>query len=332
MPGHSRVVVTDYTFESLDVEAAILEPLGCQVEGAQCRTAAQVAELVADADYVITQFAPVTHQAIAAMHKARIIVRYGIGVDNVDLSAATQHGIPVCNVPNYCIDEVADHTLALILAATRRLDQNNRVIEQGGWKLAVPVDAMRALSGSTAGVVGFGRIGRGVVQRLRGFGGRVLVHDPMVDGQDIKQAGAIPATLAELLAASDLITLHCPSVPATRQMINEHSLASMKPGVIVINVGRGTLIDTPALTQALRRGHVAAAALDVADPEPLPTDHPLRQMSNVILTAHIASVSPAAVRRLRESAAQAVACACRGLPLPNVVNGVKPAPAPVVRP
>src|SRR4051812_18720557 len=152
------VLVTDFTFDRLDIEEAILRPLGAIIDARQCRTEADLFGTVADADYVLTQFAPLTARVIAALPKARLIVRYGIGVDNVDLEAARERGIPVCNVPAYCIDEVADHTLALLLDATRRISANGRLVRDGGWGLAGPLGRMKTLRDLTVGVVGVGRI------------------------------------------------------------------------------------------------------------------------------------------------------------------------------
>src|SRR5262249_3313237 len=156
----------DSTFGPLDIEAAILRPLGATIDARQCRTEADLLDAVAEADYVLTQFAPLTARVIGAMRRARLIVRYGIGVGNVDLEAARRRGIPVCNVPSYCIDEVADHTLALLLNATRRIGDNARVVRKGGWGLAVPLERMKSLREVTVGIIGFGRIGRAVADRL----------------------------------------------------------------------------------------------------------------------------------------------------------------------
>jgi D-3-phosphoglycerate dehydrogenase len=318
-----KVAVTDATFADLDIEAGILRPLGCEiVTGRRGAPPEELARLVADADHVITQFAPVNAAVIAAMRRAKVIVRYGVGVDNVDLNAARSRGIPVCNVPDYCMDEVADHTLGLILATTRHLVANWDRVRAGDWTLAVPLPAMQALADLTAGVVGFGRIGREVVRRLRAFKGRVLVYDPAVPAADVRGAGCEPRGLDELLAESDVVTLHCPSTPQTRGLIRRETLARMKPGAILINVGRGDLVDSAALVEALRGGHLAGAGLDVFDPEPVPRDSPLLKMSNVVMSAHIASASAKAARRLRETVAGTVARAVRGEPLSNVVNGV----------
>ncbi len=318
-----KIVITDYSFPNLDVEEGILKPLGYDlVAWKEKRSATELTQLVADADAVITQFTPVNAEVIASMQHAKVIVRYGIGVDNVDLEAAKTRGIPVCNVPDYCVDEVADHTLAFILATTRQVVSNCVLLREGKWGLATSLDQMKAMRDLTVGVVGFGRIGREVAARLRAFKCKVLVHDPVVAAAEIEQSGSVPVTLMELLSTSDVITLHCPSMPQTRGMINRESLASTKKGVIMVNLSRGDLIDSAALTEALQSGHVAAAALDVFAPEPIPADHPILKMSQVIASAHIASCSVPAVRKLRETAANLAVMALRGEPLPSVVNGV----------
>lgn len=320
----SLVAITDYTFPSVDVEEAILQQVGAQVRAGNDKQAAALKTLVGDADAVITQFAPLTAEVIAAMQRARVIVRYGIGVDNVDLEAARQRGIPVCNVPDYCIDEVADHTLAFILSVTRQVVPNTLHIRDGKWGLAVPLDQLRTLRDQTVGIVGFGRIGREVALRLAPFKCRRLVFDAFVPAEHVCAAGCEPVSLDELLKQSDIITLHCPSTPQTRKLVNADSIGRMKRGAVVINLARGDLIDTPALTSALQSGQVSAAAIDVCDPEPIPADSPLRSLPNVVAASHIASASPKAVRTLRETAARIAVMALNGEPLPNVVNGVAP--------
>ncbi len=315
------VAVTDYTFPSLEIESAALEPLGVQLVAGQCKSPAALIPLVREADAVITQFAPVNAEVVAAMQRARVVVRYGIGVDNVDLEAARARGIPVCNVPDYCIDEVADHTLAFILATTRQVVPNTLHIRSGKWGLATPLDELRTLRDQTVGIVGFGRIGREVAARLAPFKCRRLVFDPVVPADVIQSAGCQAATFDEVLTQSDIVMLHCPSTSQTRKLLSATSIGRMKQGAIVVNLARGDLIDTPALVAALQSGQIAAAALDVCDPEPIPADSPLRSLPNVIVSSHIASASPKAVRTLRETAARLAALALRGEPLPNVVNG-----------
>lgn len=318
------IAITDYSFPDLGIEETVIRPAGIEIVSfKERRPAAEVAGLVREADAVITQFAAVNAEVVDSMGKAKAIVRYGIGYDNVDCAAAHERGIPVCNIPEYCVDEVADHTLTFVLAITRQVMPNALLLRSGGWGLATPVGGMRALKNTTIGIVGFGRIGREVVKRLSGFKARVLVFDPAVDAAQISAAGAQPAaTFDELLTQSDIISPHCPSLAATRQMFNAATFGKMKRGSIFINVGRGDLVDSAALTEALQSGQLSAAALDVFDPEPIPDDHPIRSMSNVILASHVASVSPEAVRTLRETAARIAVMAVRGERLPNVVNGV----------
>ncbi len=318
----SLVAITDYTFPSLEIEETILRSVGAQIRAGNDKQVPALKTLVANADAVITQFAPVNADVIAAMRQARVIVRYGIGVDNVDLAAAQKRGIPVCNVPDYCINEVADHTLAFILSLTRQVVPNALHIREGKWGLASPLDQLRTLRDQAVGIVGFGRIGREVAARLAPFKCRRLVFDAFVPGDVVKAAGCEAASLDELLAQSDIVTLHCPSTSETRRLLDTDTIRRMKRGVIVINLARGDLVNTAALVEALQSGQVAAVAIDVCDPEPIPADSPLRSLSNVIASSHIASASPKAVRTLRETAARIAVMALCGEPVPNIVNGV----------
>lgn len=318
----ARVVVTDYTFPSLLIEEEILLPQGFSLEGGQFRSVESLIPFVAGADAVITQFAPINADVIAAMQNAKVIVRYGIGVDNVDLEAARFRGIPVCNVPDYCIDEVADHTLAFILSVTRQVVPNTLHIRDGRWGLAPSLDAMRTLRDQTVGIVGFGRIGREVAARLAPFKCQRLVFDPVIAPESIVAAGCEPVSIEEILERSDIITLHCPSNATTRKMFNENSISRMKRGAILVNLARGDLVDTESLVNALESGQISSAAIDVCDPEPIPLESPLRRLPQVVCASHVASASPRAVRTLRETAAKLAAAALRGENLPNVVNGL----------
>lgn len=318
-----KAVITDYSFDQIDVEKDVLEPQGYTLEALKSgKDPVALAALVKDADAVMVQFAPVNAEIIGAMQKARVIVRYGIGVDNVDLKAAAAKGIPVCNVPDYCIDEVADHTLALILAATRQIVPCDNVIKSGQWKLPVPLSALHGLKDMTVGLVAFGRIAREVAARLKPFKCRILVFDPVVPASVVQDAGCVAATLDEVIAQSDLLSLHCPSTEKTKYMINSQSIAKMKKGAILVNASRGTLVDTPAMVAALQSGQLSAAAMDVTDPEPINPDNPLLKLSNVVITPHDASATPQSVKRLRTDVARIAAMALRGEKLPNVVNGV----------
>lgn len=317
-----KVAVTDYTFQNLDVERGILDPLDCQVVGRQCKTTEELIALTCDADCVITQFARLNADVIAAMQKCRVIVRYGIGVDNVDLKAAAAKGIPVCNVPDYCIDEVADHAMALILTLTRGVAATWDEIRRGNWRLPVPLTSMFALRDVTVGLIGFGRIGREVARRLLAFKCKVMAYDPALSAEGIRREGCEPADLEIIWSRSDLVSLHCPSTEKTRFIVNAASVEKMKRGALLVNCSRGDLVQTEDLIAALRSGQIGGAALDVTWPEPIPKDSPLLSMPNVIITAHVASASPPAVSKLRTTAANIAAAAVRGDKLPNVVNGV----------
>jgi D-3-phosphoglycerate dehydrogenase len=321
----AKIVLTDFVFSDLTIESQIFARTNEEFQACkEKRAPAELAQLVKGADAVLTQFASVNAEVIAAMDQAKVIVRYGIGVDNVDLAAARERGIPVCNVPDYCVDEVADHTLAFILAMTRQVVPNTLLLHSGRWGIATPLETMDALANRTVGVIGFGRIGRAVVRRLRAFNARVLVYDPVVPAEEIAAHGAqAAASFDALLPECDIVTPHCPSNSHTKKLFNAAAFGRMKPGAIFINVGRGDLADSTALVSALQSGRLGGAALDVFDPEPIPTDNPLLEMKNVILSAHIASASPRAARILRETAAGIVMKAIRGESLPNIVNGVK---------
>jgi len=322
MSSKPTIVVTDYKFPDLALEEAAADKAGCVLIGHHCDTEAELTAAVAGADAVITQFARLSAPVVAAMTRARAIVRYGIGVDNVDLDAARQHGIPVANIPDYCIDEVADHTLSFILAMTRQVVTHTADLRAGHWRLAVPVSGMKVLRDQTVGLVGFGRIGREVAARLLAFKCRVLVYDPMVPEADILRSGGLSVPLPQLLAESDIVSLHCPSTTATRHIIGSAALAAMKPSALLVNVARGDLVDTNALLDALQSGHLGAAALDVFDPEPLPLAHALRTLPNVVIAPHIASVSVTAVQALRQGAIARAVAAVRGQLPDNVVNQI----------
>jgi D-3-phosphoglycerate dehydrogenase len=319
--------VTDFGLDDIDIEKAILQPLGCEVVGPlrapDSKDEQKLIDLVKDADFVITQFSPVTAAVVQAMQKSKIIVRYGIGVDNVDLKVAAQKNIPVCNVPDYCIDEVADSALAMILDLVRKISAHAFLIRSGKWALAVPLNQLFVLNEMTVGIVGFGRIGRAVAARLKPFRCKVVVFDPVVDAATIKAGGCTPVSFDELLRTSDLVTLHCPSNDKTKQMMNAGIFAKMKKGAMLVNTSRGTLVKTDDLVAALQSGQISAVALDVTDPEPINMDNPLVKMDNVIINPHIASASPGAVTKLRTSVANIVAMAVKGQKLPNIVNGVK---------
>jgi D-3-phosphoglycerate dehydrogenase len=298
------VVITDWGFPTLDPERAVFEGHGIELRAHQCRTEEDVQNVVADADVVMAQWAPVREHAMRAMTRCRGIVRYGIGLDNIDLEAASARGIPVRNVPDYCLDEVADHTLALMLALQRQLPGVERRLRAGTWKITPPL-ALPPLRQSVLGLVGFGRIARLVARRARAFGMTVTAFDPMVKDEEFRAEGVRRVEREELFSGSDILSLHCPLTPETRGIVNARTLAQMKPHALLVNTSRGGLVETGALVEALRSGTIAGAGLDVFDPEPLPADHPLRLVESALLTSHTAWYSNASVSELQRKAAQA---------------------------
>jgi D-3-phosphoglycerate dehydrogenase len=268
----------------------------------------------ADCDALLNTYAgPITAQDMARMPKCRIIARYGIGVDTIDLEAATAAGIIVTNNPTYCIEEVAEQTMAMLLACARKIAFYDRMVRAGRWEVP-PGKPMFRLVGQTLGLVGFGNIARQVAIRAAAFGMRVLFSDPFV------KEGPGKTDLEKLLAESDFVSLHPPLTPQTRKMINDEAFAKMKPTAFLINCSRGPVVDTEALVRALDAKRIAGAALDTVDPEPLPNPHPLRGRENVILCPHAAWYSEQAMRGLQAGAPGEVRRVLTGEWPVNVVN------------
>jgi D-3-phosphoglycerate dehydrogenase len=316
-----RIVITDNNFISDEPERAVLSAAGLSVERYNCRTEEDMIEAGKGADAVIVQFAPVTRRVIEAWTTCKLIVRYGIGYDNVDVKAAEQAGIIVCNVPSYCLDEVADHTCALLLSGLRKVVAFHQSVRSGEWNVEKVAKPMPRFAGSVIGLVGFGRIGARVAERLKPFGFTIMTYDPYLSADKAEQLGVKKAdTLEELLSKADAISLHSPLTEETFHLINETSLKWMKPGAWIVNTSRGALIDTHALSAALRDGTIGGAAIDVFEQEPLPADHPLRNCENVILTPHAAYYSDSALITLQTQAAEEVVRLFRGLPLASPVN------------
>ncbi|HEY8249758.1 MAG TPA: C-terminal binding protein, partial [Burkholderiales bacterium] len=291
----AKVVLTDYVWESLDVEKKTLEGLADLV-ALKTKKPEEFLGEAADCDALLNTYAgPITAQDMARMPKCRIIARYGIGVDTIDLEAATAAGIIVTNNPTYCIEEVAEQTMAMLLACARKIAFYDRMVRAGRWEVP-PGKPMFRLVGQTLGLVGFGNIARQVAIRAAAFGMRVLFSDPFV------KEGPGKTDLEKLLAESDFVSLHPPLTPQTRKMINDEAFAKMKPTAFLINCSRGPVVDTEALVRALDAKRIAGAALDTVDPEPLPNPHPLRGRENVILCPHAAWYSEQAMRGLQAGA------------------------------
>jgi len=311
----AKVVLTDYVWESLDVEKKTLEGLADLV-ALKTKKPEEFLGEAADCDALLNTYAgPITAQDMARMPKCRIIARYGIGVDTIDLEAATAAGIIVTNNPTYCIEEVAEQTMAMLLACARKIAFYDRLVRAGRWEVP-PGKPMFRLVGQTLGLVGFGNIARQVAIRAAAFGMRVLYFDPFVKDAP----GAKAADLDALLRESDFVSLHPPLTPQTRKMINDEAFASMKPTAFLINCSRGPVVDTDALVRALDAKRIAGCALDTVDPEPLPDPHPLRGRENVIVCPHAAWYSEQAMRGLQAGAPGEVRRVLTGEWPVNVVN------------
>lgn len=304
-----RVFVTDWDYPDLQLEEAVMARAGLELVAVQCRSEDEVIGRCAGADGLLNQYAPLTRRVLMSLPRCRVVGRYGVGVDNVDVSAASERGVAVCNVPDYGVEEVSDHAVALLMGLARGTTRLDRAVRAGRWdfSLARPLYRMR---GKTLGVVGLGRIGQATARKAAGLGLRVI-------GYDVEDNASVPG-LAErvsfetLLREADFVSVHVPLSPATRHLFNEHSLRRMKPTAVLVNTARGGVVDTEALVEALREGRLAGAALDVLEEEPIRPDHPLLSLETCILTPHAAWYSEDALVELKTKAAEEVAAVLTG--------------------
>lgn len=251
----------------------------------------------------------------------RVISQFAVGVDNIDLKAATERGIPVGHTPGVLTDATADLTFTLLMAAARRIPEGIQKVKAGEWRTWEPLGLLGAdVWGATLGVIGLGRIGTAVARRARGFEMRVVYNDPHRKPELEEELGLVYASLDSLLGQADFVTVHTPLVPETHRLIDEAALRRMKPTAILINAARGEIVDTEALVRGLEEGWIARAALDVTDPEPLPADHPLLHMPNCIVVPHIGSATVTARNRMAEMAAENLLAGLQGEPLPHCAN------------
>lgn len=308
-----KVVVSDLGYATYDPEREQLAAAGdVELVLAECETEADVAEACKDADGVITRLAPVGADAIGAMENCQVIARYGVGVDNVDIDAATAKGIPVCNVRGYCNEDVSDHALALLLSCVRRTVSRDRQVRAGEWDIGSAEPVYR-IAGKTLGLVGYGAIPRVLRRKVSGFGLKeILIFDPYVSDEDAAEAGVRKVALGELCREADLISIHAPLTDETRGMIGAEQFAAMKPTAIVVNTSRGPVVDTDALVDALKTGKIMSAGVDVYDPEPPPSDSPLFDLPNIALTDHTGWYSEESQLELQQSAAKNVALVLSG--------------------
>jgi D-3-phosphoglycerate dehydrogenase len=317
MSPRTTVLLTDYAWPDVALEAEITGAAGFHLVTGPARPAPAevITALVVEHQpaAIMTNWAPVSAAAIAASPHLRIVARLGIGLDNIAVDEATRRGVWVTNVPDYCIEEVSDHAVAMVLAWARGIVHFDREVKAGRWE---PASArLRRVRDLTCGIIGFGRTGRRTAEKLHAFGSRLLVHTrraPKTDGSDFAPSGMEATSLEDLLARSDVVIVHVPLTADTRHLLDAERLALMKPGAFLVNVSRGAVIETRALIEALDGGRLAGAALDVLEDEPQVAPGLLR--SNIVLTPHIAFSSDASLRDLRRKASEEVVRVLRGEP------------------
>jgi len=300
------IAVVDSPFPSLDPAKQALSRLDFEMRMAKAPTPEDILAVGKDADALLVTYGKVTREIIMQLTKCKAIGRFGLGVDNIDLVAAKEKSIKVNYVPDYCIHEVSDHAVALLLSLIRKIPLSNKLAQAGGWEMPAVVPISR-ITGTTLGLVGFGGIPRLVAPKAQAFGMKVIAYDPYLKPDVIKAANVESVDLDTLLKTSDYISVHAPLMDATRGMINAETLAKTKKGVYIINTARGPVIDEPSLIAALDSGQVGGAALDVVTTEPLPKDSKLVGRDNVILTPHTGFYSIEALAELQSKCASDVA-------------------------
>ncbi len=317
-----KVVVVSLGYETYDYEREILKPIDAELilSPRDCTTESEVIEVARDADAIFVRETPITAKALESFERCKIVSRYGVGLDNIDLDAAKKLRIYVSNVPEYGTEDVSDHAVALLLGCIRTILVRDRNLRQGNFESDI-CDEIYRTTGKNLGIIGYGKIARAFHRKWKGFlPARVLVYDPFVAEDVIRENGAEKVDLDTLLSESDFISLHTPLTLETRHIINEAVLKKMKNTAILVNTSRGGAIDTDALVNALQEGQILRAGLDVFENEPLPTDHPLIEMDNVILTSHVAWYSKDSAKDLQTGAAKEVLRVLSGDKPVNWVN------------
>lgn len=318
MKTQFRVLITDRAWPDFDIERAILADAGAELIEATATDEATLAELAKGVDAIGTNWARVTERVIRNCTKCKIVSRFGIGLDNIDVRVATELGIPVTNCPDYCVSEVSDHALGLLLACARRIGFFHGRTKQGEYNLGAAT-TMRRLSSQTVGLIGLGHTARELVPKLRAIGFKVLAHTRSGNSHG---TGCQMVSLEELLAQSDYVSLHAPLTAETHHLINADRLRLMKPTAYLINTSRGGLIDASALWNAIHTNQLAGAALDVFEPEPPDLNLPLYRDERVIVTPHAAFVSAESLEQLRRQATHQIVQALHGQRPDNVVNSL----------
>jgi D-3-phosphoglycerate dehydrogenase len=307
-----KVVITDTEFGSVEIERQVLAEIGAEPIVLNTMDEDIIAKETADADAVITEYAKITPRIISGLRKCKVIARYGIGVDMIDLEAASRAGIPVANAPDYGIEEVATHTIAVFLTLARKTAVYDRALKDGKWGYKIGFPIYR-LQGQTLGLIGFGNIARTVASMVSGLGLKVLAHDPFIGEDEMAKRNVVKAeTVEEILRQADFVSLHIPLMESTRGMIGEKELAMMKPSAYLINTGRGGLINEESLVKALKKGRISGAGLDVFQQEPIREDSPLLKLENVLVTPHCAFYSEESLKNLQRMPAEEVVRVLKG--------------------
>lgn len=324
MASDHLALLLDSVYEEHHLERGIIEEAGGSLvvcdPGAQNETDVLSQALLPEAEVILVDLAPITERVLSQASSCRLIVRYGVGFDNVDVAAATSAGIWVANVPDYATDTVADHAILLLLAVARELRAYTERIRADGWRRPDDPFMPPALQGRVLGIVGYGRIGSAVGRRAQAMGMQVLAYDPFVPSDQMAKNGVTSTEFETLLRRCDFLSLHCPLTELTYHLISKEQLDIIKPGVIIVNTARGAVINLDDLTLALGTGHVRGAGLDVFDKEPLPPGHPLRAHPGVVATPHVAYLSDKSVIELRSRVAKNAAAVLRGGPPIYPVN------------
>jgi D-3-phosphoglycerate dehydrogenase / 2-oxoglutarate reductase len=300
------IAITDSVFPSLDPAKKALARLEPEYRMAKSAAADDILAVARDADAILVTYAKLSGELLRQFTRCKAIGRFGLGVDNIDLPAAKELGIAVNYVPDYCLREVSDHAMALLLALARKVTFSNKLVQSGRWEMP-PIVPVRRLEGQVLGLIGFGNIPRTLAPKAKAFGLHVVTYDPYVNTDAATAAGVESVSFDDLLARSDFISMHAPLQPATRGLMNAKTFAKMKKGAFLINTARGPLVDEPALIAALDSGHLGGAALDVVTTEPLAKNSPLLGRDNVILTPHTAFYSIEALEELQTKCASDVA-------------------------
>jgi D-3-phosphoglycerate dehydrogenase len=300
------IAVTDSVFPTLDPAKAALARLNPTYRMSKSVNADDIVAVAKDADAVLVTYAKLTREVLTQFTRCKAIGRFGLGVDNIDLPTAKEKGIAVNYVPDYCIREVSDHAMALLLSLIRKVPLSNKLVQSGRWEMPAVVP-IRRIEGTVLGLIGFGHIPRLVARKAQAFGIKVIAHDPFAKPEIFKAANVESVDLDTLFKTSDYVSVHAPLLPATRGMMNASAFAKMKKGAYIVNTARGPLIDEPALIAALDSGQIGGAGLDVVAAEPLAKDSPLLGRDNVIISPHTAFYSIEALNELQTKCATDVA-------------------------